>query len=131
MKPEPLRFVSGGQQEPGQQGRVAICFAVIGRAAEGDVRGGRGEDIVVNVGIREWRVSILVETVEKQYQAESDCGSKDFGNREESGHAEGAGVDLALEKYRRPAIQDIISATVDRDGTLGYLHDPKTVDVER
>jgi len=93
VEPEPGWGPGGGQEQPGEQRRVAVGFAVVGGAGVGDVGGGGREDVVVDVGVGEGGVGVLVEAVEEEDEAEGDGGGEDEGGREEGGHCgRGSGV---------------------------------------
>lgn len=86
-KPPPRAGPGGGQQQPGEQRRVAVRLAGVGRLAVGDEARGVGEDVVVNVGVLERRVRVLHEAVEEERDAEGDGSREDAqGAGEEPGH---------------------------------------------
>ena len=79
------------EQEPGQDRRVAVCLPLIGTLAARDDAGGVGKNEVVNIGVFDWRVGVLPETVEKEDQAE-EGGREVKGKRavEEGGEERGS-----------------------------------------
>ena len=77
-----------GQEEPGEEGGVAVGFAGVGGLGVGDEAGGVGEDIVVYVGVFEGGVGILVETPEEEDEAEESSEGEDGEGGGEEGSCE-------------------------------------------
>lgn len=64
----------GGKQKPGQDGRVPVRLAGVGRLAAGHEAGRVGEDEVVDVSVFDWRVCVLPKTVEEEDGTEEEGG---------------------------------------------------------
>lgn len=65
-------------EEPGEKGRIAVGGAGVGGLAPGDVARGIGEDKVVDVGVLEWGVRVLIYAPDKEREAKEDSQSEDF-----------------------------------------------------
>lgn len=87
-------------EQPGQQRRVAVRVAGVGRGAVGDEAGGIREDEVVNVGVLDGRVGVLVAAPRDEAGAQEDGSGEDGGGVAEK--LAGHGADGSLRRPQRP-----------------------------
>lgn len=97
MEPKPLWGPGGGEEYPSEEGCVAVGFALVGGVPVRDVGSGGGEDVVVDVGVGQGGVRVLVEAVEEEHEAEGDREGEDEGGREGGGHCGKGGGIAAME----------------------------------